>query len=302
MYMKKFISLVLVMMFFAGTGFVVFAQAGNASYNEVVGTVQNGKRLVPFTALIPQGSGPFPLVVINHGHGGSREENGGFKRLAEAISSRGIATIRMDFPGCGESKAPFTQNTMTNMISDSDACLAFMLKNYSIDKKRVGILGYSMGGRMAMDIVKKSNQPYKAMGLLAPAVASGDDLINLLVGGAEQAKPLEAEAKAKGFVEFTTMYGQKLQLSKEWFADLRKSQPFTKVIFKGPSIILLGTKDELITTAECDAAENALKSAGSTVERVSVPDADHGYGFYSDQPDVTSLVESSLADFFAKNL
>ena len=300
--MKKVISLVLAIMFFVGTGFVVFAQAGNASYNEVVGTVQNGNRLVPFTALIPQGNGPFPLVVINHGHGGSREENGGFKRLAEAISSRGIATIRMDFPGCGESKTPFTQNTMTNMISDSDACLAYMLKNYSIDKKRLGILGYSMGGRIAMDIVKKSNQPYKAMGLLAPAVASGDDLINLLVGGADQAKTLEAEAKAKGFVEFTTMYGQKLQLSKEWFADLRKSQPFTKVIFKGPSLIVLGTKDEIITTAECDAAENALKSAGSAVERVSVPDADHGYGFYSDQPDVTSLVESSFADFFAKNL
>jgi len=207
----------------------------------------------------------------------------------------------MDFPGCGDSKAPFTQNTMTNMISDSNACLDYMLKNYPIDKNRLGFLGYSMGGRMAMDITKGST-PYKALGMLAPAVASGEDLINLLVGGAQQAGKYEAEANAKGSVEFTTMYGQVLQLSKEWFADLRKSQPFNNVTFKGPSLIVLGTKDELITKAECDAAENALKRAGSTVTRVSVPEADHGYGFYSDQPNVTKLVESSFADFFAKNL
>jgi hypothetical protein len=35
---------------------------------------------------------------------------------------------------------------------------------------------------------------------------------------------------------------------------------------------------------------------------VVVPEADHGYGFYSDQPEVTALVETTLADFFAKSL
>ena len=35
---------------------------------------------------------------------------------------------------------------------------------------------------------------------------------------------------------------------------------------------------------------------------VLVPNADHGYGFYSDQPDVSALVESSFAKFFAENL
>ena len=247
------------------------------TFTEVTGVVQNGSRQIPFTALIPGGRGPFPLVVINHGHGGSREENGGFRRLAEAITKRGIATIRMDFPGCGESKASFTQNTMTNMISDSNACLSYMPKKYPIDKTRLGILGYSMGGRVAMDIVKNPNQPYKAMGLLAPAVAPGDDLINLLAG-------------------------QALELSNEWYADLRNSQPTNNVVFKGPSLIILGNKDRVITTAECDAAEKALKRAGSAVTRILIPNADHGYGFFSNQADVTTLIESSFADFFAKYL
>ena len=33
-----------------------------------------------------------------------------------------------------------------------------------------------------------------------------------------------------------------------------------------------------------------------------MPDADHGYGFYSDQPDVTAMVEGSITDFFAEHL
>ncbi|MCL1928038.1 MAG: alpha/beta hydrolase [Treponema sp.] len=282
-------------------GCTSLAQTGEISYFEVTGNVQNGSRAVPFTALIPGGRGPFPLVVINHGHGGSREENGGFRRLAEAITKRGIATIRMDFPGCGESKAPFTQNTMTNMISDSNACLAYMLEKYPIDKTRLGIFGYSLGGRIAMDIVNQPNQPYKALGLLAPTVTPGNDIINFFTGGEAKARALEATAKANGFVTVTS-YGQPMQLSKEWFADLRNSQPLNKVVYAGPSLIVLGNKDRVFTTAECDAVEKALKSAEGNVSRVLVPDANHGYGFFSDQIEVTFLVESSIADFFEKNL
>ena len=258
--------------------------------------------MVPFTALIPIGKGPFPLVVMNHGHGGSREENGGFKNLAEAISGRGIATIRMDFPGCGESLSPFSRNTMTNMISDSDACLAYMLQKFPIDKNRLGIFGYSMGGRIAMDIVKKPKQPYKAMGLLAPAVSAGSDLINLLAGGRQKAGALEAEAHAKGFAVLDTGYGQQLQLSKEWFADLRSSRPLEKTAFTGPSLIVRGGKDTIITAADCDAAHKALAGAGSNVLLITVPDANHGYGFNGKQPAVMNAVENAFADFFAKNL
>jgi dienelactone hydrolase len=281
---------------------VIPLNAGEAPYVEVTGSVPNGERLVPFTALVPKGKGPFPLVVMNHGHGGSREEGGGFKRLAEAISAKGIATIRMDFPGCGESKAPFTQNTMTNMISDSNACLEYMLEKYPIDKKRLGIFGYSLGGRIALNIVNRPGQPYKAMGLLAPAVAPGNDLSKLLAGGKASAEQLEAEANEKGFAEFTNAYGQTQQFSKEWFADLRNTQPASKASFAGPVVIVHGGKDRVITASECDEAENALRNAGSTVLRILLPNADHGYGFFSDQREITIVVENAFVSFFRKNL
>src|SRR3954471_5754573 len=72
-------------------------------------TVMNGARAVPATVVVPDGQGPFPAVVMNHGHGGGRNEGGGFAKLAKALADAGIMTIRMDFPGSGDSKESFTE-------------------------------------------------------------------------------------------------------------------------------------------------------------------------------------------------
>ncbi|MDR1893554.1 MAG: hypothetical protein LBQ61_02525, partial [Spirochaetales bacterium] len=48
--------------------------------------IPNEGRQVPATLTLPAGKGPFPLVVFNHGFAGSRQEGGGFARLAEALA------------------------------------------------------------------------------------------------------------------------------------------------------------------------------------------------------------------------
>src|SRR6218665_1298420 len=126
-------------------------------------TVMNGARAVPATVVVPDGAGPFPAVVMNHGHGGGRQEGGGFGKLAKALADAGIITIRMDFPGTGDSKEPFTEGYLSNMISDSNASLAYLLANFPADKDKLGILGYSMGGRIALTIAQSADNPYKAV-------------------------------------------------------------------------------------------------------------------------------------------
>ncbi|MCL4675698.1 MAG: hypothetical protein KJZ59_06680, partial [Pararhodobacter sp.] len=110
-------------------------------------TVMNDDRAIPATVVIPDGAGPFAAVVMNHGHGGGRQENGGFAGIASALADRGILSIRMDFPGSGDSDVSFTEGYLSNMISDSNASLQYILDNYDVDAGRLGIFGYSMGGR-----------------------------------------------------------------------------------------------------------------------------------------------------------
>jgi hypothetical protein len=63
-------------------------------------------------------------------------------------------------------------------------------------------------------------------------------------------------------------------------------------------LVVHGDKDVVIPPAEAEAVVTAYPEASI----VLVPDADHGYGFYSDQPEVSALVESSFAEFFSTNL
>jgi len=68
-----------------------------------------------------------------HGHGGNRDEAGGFTRMAEALAQRGIASVRMDFPGCGDSQEPFTQNNLGNMVKDLLAARDFAIRKFNGD-------------------------------------------------------------------------------------------------------------------------------------------------------------------------
>ncbi|MGV8853925.1 MAG: alpha/beta hydrolase family protein [Devosia sp.] len=276
------------------------AGAGAYAQTSTEITIMNGDRAIPASVVVPDGEGPFPAVVMNHGHGGGRQEGGGFERLANALAKAGLVTIRMDFAGTGDSKAPWTDQSLSSMISDSNASLAYLVANYPVDPDRLGILGYSMGGRIALTIAQSPDSPYKAVGLLAPSANPGKSLVLLLAGSDAEAERLYADAKSeKGYADYTTQYGQHQQLSLKWFDDVLASSPLEGIgAYKGPMLVVHGDKDVTIPPAENEAVVTAYPRASI----VLVPEADHGYGFYSDQPDVSALVESSFADFFSANL
>lgn len=206
-----------------------FSKTLEPVYKTEVVSIKNGDRHIPATIVIPVGEGPFPAVVINHGHGGNREENGGFAGIAEALANHEILSIRMDFPSCRESKEPFKENYLSNMISDSKASLDYIISSYNVDEANLGILGNSMGGRIALMIGGEEDNPYKAMGLLAPAADSGMATHLRIFGGQEEYDKYYEEASSdQGYANFTTIYGQEQQFSLTWFDELRESTPLKK--------------------------------------------------------------------------
>ncbi|WP_449394159.1 alpha/beta hydrolase family protein [Devosia riboflavina] len=174
------------------------------------------------------------------------------------------------------------------------------MKNYAVDEDRLGILGYSMGGRIALTVGAGSDNPYKAIGLLAPSADWGQEMMVGFLGGQAEYDRLYAESGGdKGYAEFTTQWGQVQQLSRQWFDDMIASKPLELAgSFKGPMIVVHGDKDVVVPAAVNEAVIAAYPEASLVV----VPEADHGYGFYSDQPDVTTLVDTTFADFFAESL
>ncbi len=245
---------------------------------------------------------PVPLVVMAHGHGGSRQEGGGFQQVAEAMAQRGIASIRMDFPGCGDSSESFTENNLSNMLQDLQAARQFVAGEVSIDPDRVGLLGYSMGGRLVA-LLSEIDPSYKAMVMWAPGISDGAEReVQLTFGGAGEYASKRREAEEQGSVVYTTVWGTDLNLGFRWFTDLETSRPQGAIEkFAGPLLVIYGEADQVVLPAVSKSAVTAAVNS-SKVSELAIPTARHGLGFYTERPEIAAQVVTATAEFFAEEL
>ena len=113
-----------------------------------------GRCELPGTLSLPEGEGPFPVVVLIHGSGpNDRDETVGmlkpFRDLAEGLAEKGIAVYRFDKRSkvYGRELADDTQATlMDESIEDAVAAVQLMAGQDAIDASRIFVLGHSLGG------------------------------------------------------------------------------------------------------------------------------------------------------------
>lgn len=107
------------------------------------------------TLTLPEGPGPFPAVLLITGSGPQdRDEtlygHKPFLLIADALTRKGVAVLRVDDRGVGGS-APFAgPSSLADNASDAAAGLAWLRARPEIDKARVGLLGHSEGGTVAI--------------------------------------------------------------------------------------------------------------------------------------------------------
>lgn len=84
-----------------------------------------------------------PLVIINHGFTGNRNE-ARLVAIADSLQMRGIASVRFDFNGHGQSEGDFIDMTIINELEDVGKVLAYVEGLGFVTK--VGMVGHSQGG------------------------------------------------------------------------------------------------------------------------------------------------------------
>ena len=260
--------------------------------------------MVPATIVTPGNNDgeAVPLVVMAHGHGGSRQEGGGYQRVAEAMAERGIASIRMDFPGCGDSTESFVENNLSNMLLDLQAARIFAADQLQVDADRLGLLGYSMGGRLVA-LLSEIDPGYKVMAAWAPAVSNGAEReMRTTFGGPEAYEINKRRAQEEGSSVYTTQWGTQLEVGPRWFRDIEESLPLTALAkFSGPLLVIYGEADDAVPPAVSASAISAAINSSETVA-VAIPGAGHGLGFYTNLPEVADQVVETTANFMAERL
>lgn len=106
------------------------------------------------TLTLPRGNGPFPAAILLTGSGPQdRDEtilgHKPFLVLADALSRRGIAVLRVDDRGVGGSTGSGTDSTTDDFAGDALAGVAYLKGRKEIDPRKIGLIGHSEGGLIA---------------------------------------------------------------------------------------------------------------------------------------------------------
>ncbi len=300
--MKRWIAIFLIPL---GILFLAACQPVAVGYEfaSIETTVSSRSVAVPVTFVHPLAAGDekYALVVLVHGHGGTRNEAGGFTRVAEGLAELGIASIRMDFPGCGDSIESFANNNLGNMLADIEASRDYALSQPNIDPERIGLLGYSMGGRLAF-MTAARDKSYKVMATWAPGTTNGAGSMVEFVGGPDAYDAMKARAASEGFVPFTTSWGQDQELGLQFFIDLEDSQPLEAVSqFEGSLLVLYGDEDVVVFPGVSEAVIAAATSSREVVRHV-IEGAGHGLGLFTGEPAYADEAVSTTVEFLAARL
>ena len=254
---------------------------------EIPGTRGN----IPATIQLPAKSArgeELPLVVLCHGFTGNRQGDGHFAPLAEDLAAHGIATVRLDFAGCGDSTEPYANYTLANMAADVDSVIGYMQATYGTGK--TALVGHSMGGRLASLYPQLGQYPVTALALWSPANGTGLHGLEFLNSNDFSAvEELAARADAEGSV---AAWG--VTLSAAYIDGMRDSDPNAVLRASGLPVLLTYSGNERIlsdtTQSETQAAVESLP--GGQIVLDSFVDGDHNYT--SEDPDTNARLDADL--------
>ena len=98
---------------------------------------------------VPKGKGPFPLIIISHGMGGSGRDAPYRIKRAEYFCRRGFLVYRYSFTGHDQSPGVFGKFTASQGIDDLKSAIKQLSQHQLVDKKRINLWGVSMGAKVS---------------------------------------------------------------------------------------------------------------------------------------------------------
>ena len=117
-----------------------------------------------------QRPGKVPFVILFHGFCDDRNEiNFVHTELSRRLCERGIASVRFDFAGSGDSDGRFEDMTVSSEVEDGLAILDYVKSLDFVDQSRIAIHGLSMGGCVASMVAGLRDADVCALSLWCPA-------------------------------------------------------------------------------------------------------------------------------------
>lgn len=188
---------------------------------------------------IPDGTGPFPLVIYSHGYG----YNFSLINL-DHLTNQGIATYFFDFGGGSPQSRSDGDSLNMSVITETEELIAIissLKKVKEINESKIYLTGNSQGGVVSTLAGIKDQQDIQGMILLCPAYVIFD----------HSKKYFKNPFRKKEF-----RFGN-MKLSEKYYTDIRDLDIFQEISnFKKPTIIIHGNRDMMVPLKYAKQAQN----------------------------------------------
>jgi dipeptidyl aminopeptidase/acylaminoacyl peptidase len=243
---------------------------------------------------LPAGAaGRCPAVLMCHGLTGQRiEAHRLFVKASRALAAAGIASLRFDFLGSGESDGDFRQMTVTGELADALVAADYLARRRRVDRGRLGILGLSLGGMVTALVLGRTARFKSAALWSAAARMRWTDVLT----------PAQVRRwRQRGYLNLGGMC-----LGAGFLGDLARHDPLADIARSTADVLIVhGTEDASVPVGQAREYERALRRRprrpDGTAPRVSaflVRDADHTYA----RPDWERAVIERAVRWFRRTL
>jgi pimeloyl-ACP methyl ester carboxylesterase len=215
-------------------------------------------------------------VILLHGYGANRLE---MLTRAEFLAGHGYGVLLYDMRGHGESGGNLRTNGWLE-VKDVAAALDFLQSQADIDPHRIGILGFSVGGQVALRAAGQNKR-------LKAVVADGPSL----------AKTADAPPPNSLFERINPTVTGLIDRAFEWRIGITAPPSVVEMLpeIAPRAVLLIATGQDVM---EVRIAENYYQHAGEPKTLWKIPEAGHGGGLLA-RPDeyaqtVTTFFNQSL--------
>lgn len=208
-----------------------------------------GKIELAGTLTVPAGNEKFPVAILISGSGPqNRDEefmtHKPFLVLADYLTQKGIAVLRYDDRGFGQSTDKHGSATSADFAKDVSAAIDYLKTRTEIDQTRIGLIGHSEGGLIAPLVDTDTKLAFMVL-LAAPGLLGSQILLKQIeltgrVQGVHEEHLQRDMRFARGVYDLFSQFGKEASIDTRLTAYLNERLVDTTLLPQGL------TKEEFI--------------------------------------------------------
>jgi uncharacterized protein len=199
-----------------------------------------------------------------------------FRELADALSRSGIAVLRLDDRGFGESTGDAASATSADLADDIRAGLAYLRSRPDIIPDGLGLVGHSEGGLIA-PMIAATDTTLSGIVLIAGPSRTGREIIAFQQRFAIDRSGLDPAARDSAFTAAQEQT-EKLAERMPWIRYFLDHDPLATAgkVRHTPVLVLHGETDRQVTVDQAEDLASAFRAAGNPDITVrTFPDVNH---------------------------